>query len=359
LKESSPLIFCNLYALDILLEMLITSWNCANGIVHKMDEVRLIIDKYIPEVLFVCEAEVRPDQIDLINIRGYNLELSDSLKLGKSRLIAYVREGNLKRKLNLEGDSENIIVIENAKQRLIGIYRGFKNYRQPGFDALGYLFGLLNEGCKTAKEITIIGDFNIDPTRDLSTPQGQKLESLIIDNGLFQMVNFVTRSRPVQRPTGWGLEESTIDLILTNVCDNKKVYSETTTSDHRLIAVDIEDEKRVPITKKQIIRDWTQLIPRNVARLASGAPDPTTLTELSDSFEYLLDKLAPLRVVRTRLPDNLVNPRVEKIKKKRDRLYRTYKLTNDNHFLSKVKEENKKLKRMISKETKRVFQKKA
>jgi len=94
----------------------------------------------------------------------------------------------LKRKLNLEGDSENIIVIENTKQRLIGIYRGFKNYRQPEFDLLGYLFELLNEGCKTAKEVTIIGDFNIDPTRDLATPQGQKLESLIINNFLFQLV---------------------------------------------------------------------------------------------------------------------------------------------------------------------------
>jgi len=57
-----------------------------------------------------------------------------------------------------------------------------------------------------------------------------------------------------------------------------------------------------------------------VARLASGAPDPTTFDELSTSFDYLLDKLAPPRVISTRLPENLINPKVEKIKKKRDRL---------------------------------------
>jgi len=112
-------------------------------------------------------------------------------------------------------------------------------------------------------------------------------------------------------------------------------------------------------TKKISIRDWTNLTPNNVARLASGAPDPKSLDELSSSFSYLLEKLAPFRVVRTRLPSNIINPKVEKIKKKRDRLYRMYKISLDEHFLVKVNKENKKLKKMILSETKRVFQKKA
>jgi len=107
--------------------------------------------------------------VELISLQGYNLELADSLKLGKSRLIAYSKTGTLSRKINLEGDSENIIALENRRQIIVGIYRGFKNYRHPGFDSLGCLFGLLNEVCKTTKELIIARNFNNNPVRDVQT----------------------------------------------------------------------------------------------------------------------------------------------------------------------------------------------
>jgi len=339
--------------------MLVLNWNCANGIVHKMDEVRLIIEKYNPDLFFVCEAELKNDQLDLIQIQGYSLEISDSIKLGKSRLIAYCKTDTFNRITRLEGDSENVIVLETRTERFVGIYRGFKNYKQPGFDSLNYIFNLLNEASKTRKGLLLIGDFNIDPGRDISTPQGQLLESLLIDNGLAQLVNFPTRSRVVQRASGMHLEESMIDLVLPGGIDNLSVGSESTTSDHVLIVVDIKKLTIPSKTTKRTIRDWTQLTPRNVARLVSGAPDPRTFDELSESFDYLLNKLAPPRVIRTRLPENMINPKVEKIKKKRDRLYRMYKLSMDSHYLDRVKRENIKLKKMIRKETKRIFQKKA
>jgi len=205
---------------------------------------------------------------------------------------------------SLEGSRENLIILEIKSSRIIGVYRGFKNYRQPGFDSLGYLFGLLENASKTTKDLTLVGDFNIYPLRDANTPQGRYLDSLQINNDLYQLVDFKTRSRVVQRHSGIVLEESTIDLVLTNKKENKEIFSETTTSDHRLICVSIANNRHVPETKKQLIRDWTQLIPRSIVRLVSGAPDPSTLDELSNSFEYLLNKLAPLRVVRTRLPYN-------------------------------------------------------
>jgi len=339
--------------------MLILSWNCGNGIVHKMDEIRLMLEKHNPSVFFISEAELTTEQENLIALKHYKLEISDSIKLGKSRLVAYHKHNDMHRMSQLEGNCENIIVLENRTTRIIGLYRGFKNYRQPGFDALGYLFDLLEEASKTTKDLTIIGDFNIDPMRDQLTPQGRKLESLQINNVLYQLVNFTTRSRVVQRITGTSLEESMIDLVLTNKHENKKTFSETTTSDHKLIGLRLRDVKTKAETKKTVIRDWTQLSPRNVARLASGAQDPTSFNELTNTFNYLLNKLAPLRVIRTRLPENIVNPKVEKIKKKRDRLYRQYKISLDDHYLHKVKAENRKLKKMITSETHRVFQKKA
>jgi len=270
--------------------------------------------------LFVSEAEVTPNQVDSIQLAGYDVELADSLKLGKARLVAYVKSRLLvHRKHEIEGDSENLIVFENKTIRVAGVYRGFKNYRQPGFNSLDYLFDRLQEICKTSKDVVLTGDFNIDPERDSFTPQGKKLEELIINNLLFQLVEFNTRFRVVQRQTGMSAEESRLDLVLSNRVENKVIQSEPTTSDHVLVCTTVKCSNVKPVTIKKTIRDWTNLTPCNVARLASGAPDPTNLAELSDSMAYLLEKLAPPRVVRTRMPENLVNPKIEKIKKRRER----------------------------------------
>jgi len=104
-----------------------------------MDEIRSIVDKFQPDVFFVSEAEITADNSSLIKIKGYSLELSGSVSLGKARLIAYLKPNLLQRKIALEGDSENIIVLENENTRVVGLYRGFKNYKGPMFDPLRYL----------------------------------------------------------------------------------------------------------------------------------------------------------------------------------------------------------------------------
>jgi len=206
-------------------------------------------------------------------------------------------------------------------------------------------------------ELVIIGDFNIDPTRDLNTPQGRALDSLMINNSLQQLVEAPTRSRVVSRPGLTVLEESTLDLILTT--EEGILTNEVTTSDHNLVGLSIKVSSAKHETKKVSIRDWVGLTPRNVARVISVLPSPSDLLELEVILLHVLEKLAPFRVIRTRVPDNMINPKVEKIKKKRDRLYRMYKISQDEHYLHKVRGENRRLKRMISSETKRIFQKKA
>lgn len=294
-----------------------------------------------------------------MSLKNYDTELADTINLGKARLISFTKPSTVMRRKDLEGSNENIIVHETRTERIVGLYRGFKNYRAADFDTIGYLFGLLDECCKTEKVVIIVGDFNIDPERDINTPQGRALESLIINNGLSQKVDFVTRARVVNRNNILTLEESTIDLVLTNDPGEGKIISEHTTSDHRLIGFMIKKDVKKALTKKVSIRDWAMLTPRCVAKAISSRPDPTTLEESNELLRWVINILAPYRVIRTRLPENMVNPKIEKIKKRRDRLYRKYKITQDGHDLQKVKEENVKLKKMITTETKRIFQKKA
>jgi len=70
--------------------MLVLSWNCANGIKYKLDEIKAFIDKHNPDIFFVCESELKPEDVCRILIKGYNLEIADSIQHGKSRIIAYV-----------------------------------------------------------------------------------------------------------------------------------------------------------------------------------------------------------------------------------------------------------------------------
>lgn len=281
-----------------------------------------------------------------------------NISTGFASYIAFIKQNlPVNRKINLEGNDENLIVFETNKERIVGLYRGFKNYREPGFDSLGYLFGLLEECCKTPKQLVLIGDFNIDPLCDITTPQGQALESLIINHSLIQLVDFPTRSRVVNRTHGVVLEESVLDLVLST--STYPLISDTSTSDHRVVGVILENHIQICQTKKTIIRDWVALTPRNIARIISTFPSPATLEEMETCLLFVLNKLAPYRVIRTRATSNMINPKVEKIKKRRDRLYRQFKLIKDTHFLMKVKEENNKLKKAISTESKWIFQKKA
>jgi len=323
---------------------------------HKLDEIKHFIAKHNPDVLFVSESELKQDDVDRMMINGYCLELADSIKYGKARIIAYVKQPYV-RKVSLEGEKENIMVIETKKERIIGIYRGFKNYHNPSINPLTYLFDLLEESCKTDKPLIMMGDFNIDPQRDALTPQGKLLEKLIIDNGLTQLVDCKTRRRVVTRQSGLCLEESMIDLILTNF--EGVTIIDPSTSDHDLIGLHRKDNQRPHETNKSIIRDYVCLSPRNVARVISTWQAPTNLDDLEKMLSYVLDKLAPYRVIRTRLPENITNPKVEKIKKRRDRMYRKYKFSQDEHWLYIVKQENKKLKKMLISETRRIIQKKA
>jgi len=83
------------------------------------------------------------------------------------------------------------------------------------------------------------------------------------------------------------------------------------------------------------------------------------LESINEHHTSILDVLAPERVVRTRGPEQLTNPRIEKAKKKRDRALKKYKKFGDEKYLKKSRQLTVRLKQMIKHETKETFQKKA
>ncbi len=69
--------------------------------------------------------------IELLNVNGYSLEVSNTLATRKKgRILAYVKNGeNLRCKTELERDFNDILAFENQSGVLfVGVYNGFKLY---------------------------------------------------------------------------------------------------------------------------------------------------------------------------------------------------------------------------------------
>lgn len=267
-------------------------------------------------------------------------------------------KSKLNRMKHLEGDKENVMVYGNKHVRIIGLYRGFKNFNADNKDPLDSLFKCLDEAAKFDGIVLLQGDFNIDPNRDTDTKHGRILANWALENGLTQLIRKSTRRRIIKKlPASLHLEESMIDLAFAN---DKRVDSlsfSSMTSDHDFLWSKVRafGEKRT--AKKVTIRDYSHMTLSGMKHLARSIP--TELKDVNDHHTYILDTLAPERVIRTRGLEQVMNPRIEKAKKKRDRALKKFKKYGDEKYLKKSRRLTLRLKQMIKHETKETFQKKA
>jgi len=337
----------------------VISWNCAGGLKGKIDMVRKIAYDTLADFLFVSEAEFKGNNIEYLQIDGFHLDVANSLLTGKARLVCYVAN-NIKhqfpRLTALEGNELNLISYGNKNLRIAGVYRGFTSQKSTS-DELTELFSSINNIGRHDGRTIIQGDFNIDPVRDANTKQGRMLGDCCTENGFVHLMKKVTRKRVVNRVRGVRFEESCIDLALSNDINADCVNFDSSVSDHDFIWTKIPFQKEIHTTKKVMMRDYTKLTAVSISRHISN--DINSPSELELEQKAILEKLAPLRVIRTRLPTHVENPRVEKLKKRRDRLYKKYKKTGDNKYLIKANDCSKHLKKLIKHELRESFQRKA
>jgi len=343
--------------------MKVLSWNCSHGLRNKLDVVKLIIMKHQPDIFFINEAELNPERVDRVKIDGFNLEVAKSIKDGLARTVAYVRRGlNVLRCQHLEDESLDVVILESRSSRLVGVYRGFRKSKHE--NPLTKLFECLREACVTTKEIVIIGDLNIDPTRDVNTPQGRSLEALIVDFSLHQLVNEATRNKAILINGEAVLQSSKLDLVLSTVETLMVKVGSQYNSDHAVIHTHGIASEKVFKTEKFTIRDWTSLTTANVINeWLNRSSRLESLDSVSEKIVQIVDTLAPFRVIRTRLPEQVINPRVEKVKKRRDRALKKLRKEIDPRrklkFTNKLKILDKSLSMVARHIAKATFQKKA
>jgi hypothetical protein len=349
-------------------------WNCCHGLSSKINFVRDFLINESPVAMFIAEAELsRYDEINagFFYVQGYSLLHSETReKRGnsklKSRICAYVRD-DIKyfRQKGLEGLNEVIILDLMGKWRVVGIYRQFKlldgETECSNFDRL---IECLNKASIAQNlDVVCIGDLNVDWRKDSSFKS--TLQSWSDGAHLSQLVKEITRYRSITTKTGENrVETGLLDHVYvpTHLENEFKVTHHTThLSDHEIIQLSLvhSRKKRGPSKNTKILlRDWRKYDPeklwRNlmIDRVHSNKP---VMEILKDIFEALV----PERVCRFK-PEfgDVPNAKVAKIRKRRDRLIKSFKKSGNEQLQLAAREATKDMKKIIKKERKRVLQKK-
>jgi hypothetical protein len=191
---------------------------------------------------------------------------------------------------------------------------------------------------KSQKIKTIIaGDFNLDFGKigDDSYAHKAMLNNLgqwAASHGLSQHIKVPTRHRLVHAKEGDRNEIAILDHLYSQEDESPEVF-QCGTSDHLAIKLDIGSKSHKVKTLKSISRDWRKYNDpikfakainnheiTELMREASAIDDPGVLNEIITTIHsQLLNKLAPIRVFRTRNEHQIICLSVEALKKRRNR----------------------------------------
>jgi len=337
-------------------------WNCALGIKSKLDFVKDLAETMRPDLMFIAESEVNEWDLSLINIKGFDVVAANSIKgeFGTARMLCYVRTG-FKMKILKVDPRLDMVALDIGNCRFVGVYKGFKRpdqlTRQEFFDLH---IRELKKLSRVNKQLMIGGDFNVDLFRD--SRELDDLDEWSIEAGLLQLVEHETRWRSVTMSDGTvRVEKSAIDHIYSNI-ENCKLEMSNSISDHLILKVELPEGHLVrPKREKFTVRDWRnyeeEQVHHCVTNLMTGSHAPN-FEMLSKGLAGIVDKVAPLKVIKVK-EGQLVNPKIDAIKKRRDRFLKKFKKSRNPYYLEQAKSFTKTLKKVVKKEGRRTFQLKA
>ena len=126
----------------------ICTWNICLGILHKMYLVKTFILEHNIDILCIQEAEVKmEDNIDLIHIQGFSLEIEKTSGNFSRRSLLYIREEiTYERMVRLEREDAHVICIKLLHNNIgvASMYRTYKlthmtNYKTALEEQIGIL----------------------------------------------------------------------------------------------------------------------------------------------------------------------------------------------------------------------------
>ena len=239
----------------------ISSWNCSLGLLNKVDLVREILKNYSIDVLYIQEAEIKPTTpLKLLEIEGYNLELSPTYAQNNSRTCCYIKTKiKYQRLTEKEDKGVEMIIINIMDYTISGFYSPFllpnhtnrTNYFE---NVANILNGIENPN------MIIIGDFNIDFSKICNqayanTKLFEILEPILIEKTLTQII----KSPTWKRKSSTSLKESILDHIYVNNLGliEEHIKKQQIVGDHNLIGITLKlGNINYPKDFPRVVDDW-------------------------------------------------------------------------------------------------------
>jgi hypothetical protein len=347
-------------------------WNCAKGITNKICDIKLALNELKPAVMFVSEADRAATHDDkLINIQGYQLHNSKSRDTyGKSRIVAYVREGsNLIRRHDLESPDAELIIFDKTSQnkpmvdRIIGLYRPFTG--PDGDSSSGgawtrytQLISIINQAINGCSRATIIGDINVDLLkRDIASGRyAEALKTLCDENSLEQLIHQPTRIQPLYTASGWIIQESLLDHVYTSDFRTVKKCGSLhlSNSDHLAVYItyqnlDCKSEEKKVIYKRDH-RTYSK-ISMSVLCQAEDWSSVYSTVNIQEGYNIIENKLiniinflAPMRKVVISEKHPVSNHTLRSLENRRTTLYKKMKRSRTAKSIQDYKDMKKKIK---------------
>jgi len=304
--------------------MLIYYWNCAAGLLRKIDYIRDMITGNKVDVFFVAETELKAEHdLSTLKIDGYDLVVSRTMSSRKkSRLICY-KKGNF-REIEMFDDKNEIIGLDYKGKQIIGLYRGFKTFENESESSNWER--MLSDLAKLDfnREVSIVGDFNIDLNKDSSRFLNE-FRDWSFSKGMSIQDAGITRVRLV----GDNLQQSCLDYVVTNA-ENIKIEKEfNDQSDHCVLKArfNIQDYKKTEKTQV-VITNWNFDVDRAkmfLERELNSQPNMFNSVieadyQIGACLSRTFNKFVTRKMVTLRNKNEVTSPMIIKLKNYRDRV---------------------------------------
>lgn len=264
--------------------------------------------------------------------------------LGKARTCCYMRDGlGLVRVDSLESDV-SVVIESPSRIRICGFYKPFTYLTsQCPRKMEEILLESIAKASSTHLDFIAGGDMNIDLLK--TNNKSFELQQWMLDSGLNQHVHEITRYRKVNLSNGsQRVDTSLIDHVYSNMQDVPVQILPTDHSDGDVLIVNYSLGSRIPRRTVKKIRDWRNYSFDSLREsLTNVIIRPLNY---KDELKRAYDELVPIKSCRIR-DGQIINPRLEELKKKRDRLVKKFKKTNKRCFYDEAKMISKKLKKGI------------
>ncbi len=150
----------------------------------------------------------------------------------------------------------------------------------------------------------------------------------------------------VQSPKDTRLEKSLIDHNYTNNDKYSALQIYSDLSDHEFIVAHSPCNRLPTCVIKIRVRDWRHYDKSKLEKTIQKNNFTLTSTNYAQIMQLTLKKVAPYRVIRVKnTPGQLVHPKLEKKKKRRDRQLKLFRQTGIEEFLKETRKLSKEIKK--------------